>query len=471
LLTESQAKFLLYKHHYHILNELKKIHFFTNLPLGVSMNLRVIAAQILCRVLKDGQSLTAALDAHLASISEAKDRAFVQALCYGVIRDYPNLEFMLTLLLDKPLRNKDIDIKMLILIGLYQLRNMRVKSHAAVSETVAAVGKKTWARGVINAILRQYLRDQQAIDTKVDSDLLVSSLHPRWILNAIHNDWSKQATNIMSSNNQPPPMTLRVNVSKTSRADYLHLLQRQSIEAHIVRGSETALQLAEAVAVTELPKFSEGWVSVQDAAAQFAAPLLDLQAGQRILDLCAAPGGKTCAILELQPKIAELVAVDIDEKRLTRVAENLQRVIPSGFKNQTSLVVGDATKPQQWWDERLFDRILLDAPCSALGVIRRHPDIKLLRRADDIATLQQLQQEILAAAWTMLASGGVLLYATCSILKAENEQQIAAFLAAHSDSFEIPIVADWGQQCPVGRQILTGDLNMDGFYYARLGKR
>jgi 16S rRNA (cytosine967-C5)-methyltransferase len=435
------------------------------------MNLRVVAAQVLCRVLKDGQSLTAALDTHLATISETKDRAFVQALCYGVIRDYQSLECALNLLLDKPLRNKDIDIKALILIGLYQLRTMRVKSHAAVSETVAAVGKKNWAKGVINAVLRQYLRDSQAIDARVDSNILASSSHPLWLLEAIHHDWPEQATSIIAHNNQQPPMTLRVNLSRITQADYCQLLQDNGIAAKKIAASETAIQLEQPVPVEQLPHFAQGWVSVQDAAAQFAAPLLEVQAGQRVLDICAAPGGKTCSILELQPQQAELVALDIDENRLKRVRENLQRVNLPGFKNLEGLIVGDATKPEQWWDGRLFDRILLDAPCSALGVIRRHPDIKLLRRADDIAALEHTQKEILEAAWQMLISGGILLYATCSILKAENEQQITAFLARHPDSFEIPILADWGQQRPAGRQILTGALEMDGFYYARLGKQ
>lgn len=429
------------------------------------MNLRVVAAQILCRVLKDGQSLTAALDAHLATIKEAKDRAFIQALCYGVIRDYQSLEAVLGLLLDKPLKSKDIDIKALLLIGLYQLRTMRVKSHAAVSETVAAVGKKSWAKGIVNAILRQYLRDQQLIDANVDGDVLASSLHPRWLLEAIHQDWPQQATKILASNNQQPPLTLRVNLSRIKRDDYCQLLQNSGVASHKIEASETAIQLAHPVPVEQLPHFAEGWLSVQDAAAQFAAPLLQLQAGQRVLDICAAPGGKTCAILEMQPQLAELVAVDIDENRLKRVSDNLQRLNLSA-----KLIAGDALKPEQWWDGRLFDRILLDAPCSALGVIRRHPDIKLLRRPEDIGNLRKIQQQILAAAWEMLASGGVLLYATCSILKAENEQQMTDFLASHPDSFEIPIIADWGQQRPTGRQILTGDLEMDGFYYARLGK-
>jgi len=435
------------------------------------MNLRVIAAQILCRVLKDGQSLTAALDTGLAPLTNPKDKAFVQALCYGVVRDYQCLDLALSLLVDKPLRNKDTDIKMVLLIGLYQLRTMRVKPHAAVSETVAAVGKKRWAKQMVNAVLRQYLRDQVAIDAKVDSDSLASSCHPVWLLDAIQQDWTSESQAIIAQNNQQPPMTLRVNLTKTTPAAYCELLQTHGIAAEPVIFSETAVQLAQPVSVEQLPNFYAGWVSVQDAAAQWAAPLLQLSAGQRVLDLCAAPGGKTAAILELQPQISTLIAVDIDEKRLKRVEENLRRADLSGFKNLISLVVGDATKPEQWWDGRLFDRILLDAPCSATGVIRRHPDIKLLRRPEDIGVLVQIQQAMLAAAWQMLAPNGILLYATCSILKAENAGQIRAFLAAQPDSFEIPIIAEWGHPQQAGRQILTGEFGMDGFYYACLGKR
>ncbi len=434
------------------------------------MNPRIPATQILCRVLKDGHSLTAALDAHLTGMTEPKDRAFVQALCYGVIRDYQRLEFALNLLTEKPLRNKDSDVKMVLLMGLYQLRTMRVSDHAAVSETVAAVGKKTWAKGIVNGVLRQYLRDRQAIDAQIAANTTADSCHPLWLLSAIRQDWDAQSPAIIAQNNQQPPMTLRINRLRTNQADYCQLLQANGIEAQPVAVSDTAVQLAEPVAVERLPHFQDGWVSVQDAAAQFAAPLLNLQPGQRVLDMCAAPGGKTAAMLELQPQISVLIAIDIDEKRLKRVEENLRRTNLSGFKNLINLVVGDATKPEQWWDGRLFDRILLDAPCSALGVIRRHPDIKLLRRAEDITALQHLQAQMLAAAWTMLASGGRLLYATCSILKAENTQQISTFLTRHPDCVELPIVADWGQPQPAGRQIITGESAMDGFYYACLEK-
>lgn len=430
------------------------------------MTLRMSAVKILSRVLKDGQSLTAALDTGLAPLTNPKDKAFVQALCYGVVRNYQCLDLALSLLIDKPLRNKDTDIKVVLLIGLYQLRTMRVKPHAAVSETVAAVGKKRWAKQMVNAVLRQYLRDQVVIDAKVDSNSLASSCHPLWLLNAIQQDWASESSAIIAQNNLQPPMTLRVNLTKTNPTAYCELLQTHGIAAEPVVFSETAVQLAQPVSVEQLPNFYAGWVSVQDAAAQWAAPLLQLSAGQRVLDLCAAPGGKTAALLENQRHLAELVAVDIDEKRLLRVSENLQRLQLSA-----RLIAADVCDFQQWWDGRCFERILLDAPCSATGVIRRHPDIKLLRRPEDIAVLVQTQQAMLAAAWQMLAPNGILLYATCSILKAENAQQISAFLATQPDSFEIPIIAKWGHPQQAGRQILTGEFGMDGFYYACLGKR
>jgi 16S rRNA (cytosine967-C5)-methyltransferase len=289
--------------------------------------------------------------------------------------------------------------------------------------------------------------------------------HPDWLIKQIEQDWPQQAQKILLENNQQPPMALRVNLARISRDQYLQLLSEQGIEAVSVDFCPSAIILDKPVAVDLLPGFAEGLVSVQDTAAQLAAGLLDVQPGHRVLDVCAAPGGKTAHILEHQPQLKELVAVDVDESRLQRVSETLQRL-----KLPATLVVGDAANPQEWWDDQLFDRILLDAPCSALGVIRRHPDIKLLRRAEDIEPLQALQKNILNAVWPLLAPGGIMLYATCSILKQENEQQIDAFLAEHPDAVELPIDAVWGFSGSHGRQIMPGESAMDGFYYARLGK-
>ncbi len=405
-----------------------------------------------------------ALDSALQTIESSKDRAFVQAICYGVCRYYYRLDFILSQLLDKPL--KDTSIKALALVGLYQLGFMRVKPYAAISETVAAVGKKAWAKGLINALLRNYLRKQTELEAAADNTLSAATSHPDWLIEQISQSWPEQSAQIFAQNNLQPPMSLRVNLSKISRDNYLQQLNQHDISGTAPPQCASAIILHKPVAVELLPGFAQGLISVQDSAAQLAAELLDVQTGDRVLDLCAAPGGKTAHILESQPHLKELIAVDIDDSRMVRVSENLQRL-----QLQATQIVADAATPQDWWDNIPFQRILLDAPCSALGVIRRHPDIKLLRRVEDIAQLQVLQKNLLEAAWSMLAIGGTLLYATCSILKSENEQQAAAFLATHSDAIEWPILSDWGMIRPVGKQIISGESGMDGFYYARFKKQ
>ncbi len=429
------------------------------------MNLRYVSAGILSRVIKDGQSLTFGLDATLSSVEESKDKAFIQALSYGVMRQYYRLDFILQQLLPKPLRNKDTDIKMLLLIGLYQLKYMRVKSHAAVSETVSAAKKKSWAKSLINGVLRRYLREQNELDKKADQNSSALTSHPEWLMNKIEKDWPEQAERVFSENNRLPPMVLRINLAQTSQNAYLDLLAEHSIKAKAVSFCLSAIILDQPVVVEKLPGFNEGLVSVQDTAAQLAAELLDAEENHAVLDLCSAPGGKTAAILEQQPKINFLLAVDIDENRISRVRDNLQRL-----KLQAEVVVGDASQPELWVNNKTFDRILVDAPCSALGVIRRHPDIKVLRRESDIKALQIIQLKILNAAWDLLVPGGILLYATCSVLKQENEDQIEMFLSNHANASEVPICAEWGIKRRYGRQILTGDQGMDGFYYAKLVK-
>ncbi|WFP52214.1 16S rRNA (cytosine(967)-C(5))-methyltransferase RsmB [Methylomonas sp. EFPC3] len=429
------------------------------------MNLRGCAAQILAKVIGDGQSLTPALEHGLPKLKDSKDRAFVQALCYGVVRHYYALDFALGKLLGKPLKAKDADIKTLLLVGLYQLQHMRVKPHAAVSETVAATSHKPWARGLVNGVLRQYLRDADNLLQATDRDQQARLNHPQWIIDALCRDWPERHEKILHANDQAAPMFLRVNQRQTSRETYLDQLAAQGIAGQPVDCCDTAIRLDQAVAVEQLPGFSDGRVSVQDGAAQLAAELLDAQAGDWVLDMCAAPGGKTAAILERQPALAGLMAIDVDAQRLQRVEENLARL-----HLQAETLVADAGNPADWAGPRRFQRILLDAPCSGFGVIRRHPDIKLLRRPDDIAALQVTQARILQAAWQLLTPGGVLLYATCSVLKVENEQQIAAFLATHTDAEELTIYAHWGLARPHGRQILTGERQMDGFYYAKLRK-
>ena len=427
------------------------------------MNLRLVAAEILAQVLVQGHSLTSALNQGLPKLKDQHDKAFVQAACYGVVRHYFELDFALNQLLSKPLKTKDYDIKALLLLGLFQLQSMRVKSHAAVSETVAACKHKPWAKALVNAVLRQYLRNAKAIQLSFAKDLQAKSNHPNWLIALLQENWPDDYQHILSANHQSPPMALRVNLVQGSRDDYLNLLTEQGIAAKASEICPSALILDQAIAVDQLPGFKLGRVSVQDVAAQLAAGLLDSQPGQKVLDLCAAPGGKTAAILELQPTVKSLLAVDVDEQRLIRVRDNLQRL-----NLNAEVLVADAVQAADWSQGQQFERILLDAPCSGIGVIRRHPDIKLLRRESDIPNLVALQSRILEATWPLLTVGGKLLYATCSVLKAENELQIAEFLSRHADAQECVFDADWGISRPHGRQILTGEL--DGFYYALLTK-
>lgn len=426
----------------------------------MAKNTRIIAAQTLVCVLDGGQSLTSALEKTLTQLENSQEKAFVQAVCYGVCRYYHRLQFLLSQLLDKPI--KDAEIYALALVGLYQLAFMRVKTHAAVSETVDATPKKkSWAKNLINALLRRYLREQEQLETLANSNSVALHSHPKWLISRIENDWGEKAASIFQAANEPPPMVLRVNALQTTRENYLQQLADLEIEAETVENCPSAIRLLKPVGVTSLPNFESGMVSVQDAAAQFAAGLLELRAGQRVLDLCAAPAGKTAHILESQNDL-ECVAVDIDATRMLRVETNLQRLNLSA-----QLIIGDATQPEIWWDGKQFDRILVDAPCSALGVIRRHPDIKILRRADDLIALPALQAEILKSAWSMLKEDGLLVYATCSILKAENENQIEKFLAENSNAQEILFERNPAKH---GWQILTGENGCDGFYYARLRK-
>ncbi|WP_367155146.1 16S rRNA (cytosine(967)-C(5))-methyltransferase RsmB [Methylomonas sp. HYX-M1] len=429
------------------------------------MKQRNCAAVILARVIGDGQSLTAALDQHLGKIKDNQDRAFIQAVCYGVIRHYFELDYLLGRLLDKPLKAKDSDVKALLLAGLYQLRYMRVKPHAAVSETVAAAHHKPWAKSLVNAVLRRYLRDSETLLQAAATERQARQNHPAWLLDLLESDWPEQAGMILTANDRSPPLALRVNLSRNDRAQYLESLTEQGIGAKPIADCASGLVLDQAISVEQLPGFADGRVSVQDGAAQLAAELLELHSDQRVLDVCAAPGGKTAAILEREPRLRYLLAVDVDPQRLERVAQNLRRL---GL--QAELRAADAADPASWASDAAFDRILLDAPCSGLGVIRRHPDIKLLRRPSDIDQLVGLQRAILESVWPLLAPGGLLLYATCSISKRENERQIAEFLAGHPEARELPIKAHWGIARPHGRQILPGDRQMDGFYYAKLGK-
>lgn len=426
---------------------------------------RLAAVSVLTRVSSEGQSLSSLLP-HAFHALPPERRALAQELCYGTLRWWHRLEALLVQLLDKPLRSKDADVHCLLLCGLYQLEYMDIPPHAAVSETVAVTAalKKGWAKGLTNAVLRRFQREREELAQHLDGDPEARYAHPRWLIGALHTAWPDAWQTILEANNQRPPMTLRNASNRQSRDSYLEELKAAGITAVPNPHAPDAITLNRPQDVESLPGFTEGRVSVQDAAAQLAATLLDHRPGMRVLDACAAPGGKSGHILEICRDI-ELIALDIEEKRLDRVAQNMARLqLPA------TLLCGDAATPADWWDGQPFDRILLDAPCSATGVIRRHPDIKLLRHSEDIEQLVVLQRTILDAMWSLLRPGGMLLYVTCSVLPPENNQQLQAFLSRHADSQERRLAAAWGNGTVVGRQILPGQDGMDGFYYACIEK-
>ena len=430
------------------------------------MNVRAIAAKVLNQVVEKGQSLSQALPAIQQDLTP-KDKALVQMLCYGVLRTLPRLDFFCRSLMKKPLTGKQRDLHFLILVGIYQLLYTRIPSHAAVGETVngAKALKKPALKGMINGVLRSFLREQESLIEQADQQPALLYCHPSWLVKRLQAAYGEEkAAQIMTDNNQQAPMWLRVNSRFHDREQYLALLTEQDKKADIAECNDNALCLENACDVYQLPGFSEGWVSVQDGAAQLAAHYLDAQPNDLVLDACSAPGGKTVHTLELQPKLKQMVAVDFDEKRLLRVKENLERL-----NLEATVIHGDASKPDEWWSGDHFDRILCDAPCSATGVIRRHPDIRWLRRDSDISELVSLQKHILSALWKKLKPGGVLLYATCSILPEENDLQIKDFLENTNDASLIPLSAQ-NNDAIKSRQILPNEQKMDGFYYAKLQK-
>ena len=435
---------------------------------GTRINPRALAAQVVDEVVVRARYLDAALTETLAALprAQARDAALVQEMSYGTLRWFDQLAAIAALFLDKPLKTKDQDVYALLLVGLYQLRYMRVARHAAVKETVEATAalKKPWAKNLLNACLRASLREEARAQAAITASPEAAFSHPAWLLEEIKHHWPGNWAAILVANNERPPLALRVNRLHQSRDQYLARLAQAGIAASVHACSETAVVLDTPVAVSELPGFAEGDVSVQDAAAQLAATLLDAQPGERVLDACAAPGGKTGHLLE-HSALAELVALDREPARVKLIEENLTRL---GLSAKT--VIGDAANPAPWWDGRPFDRILADAPCSATGVIRRHPDIKIRRRPEDLPRLVATQERILDGLWPLLKPGGKLLYVTCSMLPTENEKQVASFLARHSDAAELPLSMSMGRERAKGWQILPGEAGMDGFYYACIGK-
>ena len=420
---------------------------------------RALAAKVNAAGVRDGTSLEKALGKF--SLSDGRDSTLLRSISYGALRWHHRLQWQVEQLLARPIKARDAELAALLRIGLFQLQWLRIPDHAAVSATVAASARigAGHAKGLVNAVLRRFLREREELDQRLAEDEEAQTSHPAWLIDYFKSEQPQHWAKVLQANNRLPPMWLRINRLRTSRADYLQALSVAEIAVALDSPTESAILLKEAQAMNTLPGFDAGLVAVQDAAAQLAPAYLALKPGLRVLDACAAPGGKSAHILETCPEIAELVVLDRDAKRLAAVQDSFSRL-----GHNATVIEGDAADPASWWDGQPFDRILLDAPCSALGVVRRHPDIKLLRRQDDIERVRVAQNRFLMALWPLLAPGGLLLYVTCTLLTVETTGQISAFLNATPD-------AEFAEN-PVGgsRQIWTGEANMDGFYYACLRK-
>ena len=423
---------------------------------------------------------------NIQDIIQSSDAAKVQAYSYNVLRHYEYYQFIVNSLLDKKLKNKDQDIYHLILCGVMLLNESHLPSHAAINETVNVTkkSKKSWSKNLVNALLRRYQREQKTLDAAAMKNPCSRYCCPQWLIEKIKLAYPDKPQSkslwqaILLANKGHPPMSLRVNQLVISRDAYLQRLNEHDIAAIPCELTHHGVILQQAMPVESLPLFAEGGVSVQDSAAQLCTELLGVQAGQRVLDACAAPGGKTLHLIETCPELNKLVAIDVSAKRLSRVTDNINR-LAARLESKVELIAADAGQTEDWWDNAPFDRILLDAPCSATGVIRRHPDIKRLRKSAHIDELVITQQTLLQQLWPTLKTGGYLLYSTCSILPEENTLQIKRFLSEHNDAQSIDFDVSWGLKTDFGRQLLPSqthsDLlmnkrNSDGFYYCLLKK-
>jgi 16S rRNA (cytosine967-C5)-methyltransferase len=434
------------------------------------MDARIATIHIITGILQDSGSLSKLVPRYITKVPEA-DRALVQELSYGTLRYYPKFQLYLDCLLKKPFKKKDKDIEAAIVCAIYQITETRVPSHAAVNESVKACRtlNKPWATNLVNAVLRRFVREKIEIEEKLGGHISYDTSHPKWLVDLLESAWPEQVASLIESNNTKPPMTLRVNINLNDQGEYLRLLKSNGIDASATLTSPNGITLKKPLDVINLPNFSVGAVSIQDEAAQLSAHFLELMPKQRILDACCAPGGKTCHILEYIKKNfledGNVIGIDISRKRLDRVQENLDRL-----NLQAKLIACDIFETNVWWDEVLFDRILLDAPCSATGVIRRNPDIKILRKSIDIEKLAILQLELLNTVWSTLRKNGLLLYATCSTLPQENDMVISKFLDCTSDAVVEKLELRAGIETSYGRQLLPSVKGHDGFYYARLRK-
>ena len=427
----------------------------------MTISTRLAAAETLYQMVEHGRSLNDLIPAQLEKI-DPDQHAFYQQLVYGSTRYYFALDELATGLLEKPIKEKERLVHMLLLVGLYQLWQLEVADHAALNETVQAAvdGKKQWAKPLLNATLRRFQREKE----QMIADLRRKDSFPGWLNKRLRNAYPDHWQAICTQSNELGPMTLRVNARHHTRDQWLALADEEGLECFATAYSSVGVTLAAPAPVFALPGFEQGHVSVQDEAAQMCAALLNVKNGEKVLDACAAPGGKTGHLLESAD--IDLIALDVDERRLTRVSENLARI---GLK--ANLVACDAGEISQWWSGDLFDAVLLDAPCSGTGVIRRHPDIKLLRKSADITALAKVQYELLQKLWSTVKPGGRLLYATCSILPDENRNQVVRFLAEHNDAVIIDIELEADVASEVGVQWLPQEKGHDGFYFALLHKK
>ncbi|MEE5091763.1 16S rRNA (cytosine(967)-C(5))-methyltransferase RsmB [Xanthomonas euvesicatoria] len=422
---------------------------------------RLAAARVLTAVFDQGRSLKAELALTLPGIGDPRDRALVEAMCFAVIRRRPAYELALRQWLERALPPRDAELKALLMVGFAQLDVLQLPAHAALSATVdacRALGRPRQA-GMVNAILR---RAQREGFPAVADD----AGWPSWLRKQLRADWGDRAEAIFTASAQMAPMWLRVQRSRTDPATYVARLAELDIVAHTDAVLPDAVRLHNAVPVSQLPGFAEGDVSVQDGSAQQVADALTLARSARVLDACTAPGGKAAHLLERHPGL-QLVALDVDARRLERVQQTLQRTVPNA---QVALQAADAADTEAWWDGQPFDAVLLDAPCSATGVVRRQPDVLLHRRADDIDALCALQARLLDATWRTLRPGGQLLYTTCSLLARENQAQVEAFLQRTPDARAQPLGAQFGHAAGAGRQRFPGEAHCDGFFYALLLK-
>jgi 16S rRNA (cytosine967-C5)-methyltransferase len=430
---------------------------------------RAAAASIVAAVIEDGRSLD---DLLAAEKDEGSARGLKRSLCYGTLRWHFRLAAILNALATRSPDQLAPRLRALIEVGLFQLVSGETAAHAAVAETVSAARVLGFdkAAGFVNAVLRRFQREQADILHAIDRDLALRTAHPRWFVDALRADRGTAALAALDANNAHPPLWLRVNRMRgdVDRAQAGLTAAGFTVSRHPLAAD--ALQVSPPADVKSLPGFMDGLLSVQDAAAQLAIELLDPQPDERILDACAAPGGKACHALERTGGRARVTALDASAPRLLRVQENLDRL---GL--QARLVAADAADVRGWWDGQPFDRVLLDVPCSATGVIRRHPDIKILRRAKDIPALARTQARLLEAAWSVVRPGGRLLYTSCSVLAAENERVVAAFLERTPAAGDLTgeLTANWPVRPPgagPGYQVLPGETDVDGFYYACLAK-